>query len=239
VSRRGFTLFECLVALTLSLFVIVASLHFFGLARKAFFKLKEKEEAGQGALAALDKIRIDLLHAGTGLVAETALGLVEVARVRDDELRTTCLERTLTLGADAGAGDTRIFLASTSDIATGQDICFRNSGGGEVRTVTSVERGAVVLGEPLERDYPAETAVVSLLERTAYFLDTPSRILRRRVNAASAQPLLENTAAAAYRFDTEAGLVRVRLELGLEGGTAYEATVFLKNPALAGIFRWP
>lgn len=234
MNRRGFSLFECLVALALSLFVIIASLQFLGLAQKVFFKLKEREEAGQSALAALDKIRIDLLHAGRGLAGEMALGLVEAARAPDGELWTTCLERTLTLAGEAGAGDTRVILASTSDIATGQDICFCDGRAGEVRTVTAVERGAVVLGAPLEHDYPLQRASVSLLEHVAYSLDAPARILRRRVNAASAQPLLENAAAAIYRFDPEAGLVRVRLELGPEGGTAYEATVFLKNLALAG-----
>jgi type II secretory pathway pseudopilin PulG len=234
VSERGFLLFECLIALALSLFVILASLQFFGLAQKAFFKLKEREEAAQGALAALDKIRIDLLHAGRGLAGEMALGLVEAAQAPDEELRTTSLERTLTLAGEARAGDTRLLLASTADIATGRDICLRDGTAGEVRTIAAVERGAVVLEGPLERDYPRLTASVSLLERVAYFLDAPAGILRRRVNAASAQPLLEKAAAATWRFDPEAGLVRVRLALDLEGGTAYEATVFLKNPALAG-----
>jgi type II secretory pathway pseudopilin PulG len=234
VSGRGFSLFECLIALALSLFVILASLQFFGLAQKAFFKLKEREEAGQGALAALDKIRIDLLHAGQGLAGEMALGLVEAARATDGELRTTSLESLLTLAGEARAGDTRVFLASTADIATGQDICFCDGTAGEVRTVTAVERGAVVLGQSLERDYPRQTASVSLLEHVGFSLDAPARILRRRVNAASAQPLLENAATTTWLFDPEAGLVRVRLELDLEGGTAYETTVFLKNAALAG-----
>jgi prepilin-type N-terminal cleavage/methylation domain-containing protein len=236
MSRRGFSLFECLVALALSSFVILASLEFLGLAQKAFFRLKEREEAGQGALAALDKIRIDLLHAGRGLAGEMALGLVEAALTPDEGLRTTSLERTLALAAEARAGDTRLLLASTADIAAGQDICLCDGAAGEVRTVVAVERGAgaVVLREALERAYSPGTASVALLERVAYFLDAPARILRRRVNAASAQPVLENTAAATYLFDPEAGLVRVRLELDLQGAPAYETTVFLKNPALAG-----
>jgi hypothetical protein len=231
VTGRGFSLFECLLALALSLFVIIACFQFFGLAQKAFFKLKEREEAGQGALAALDKVRIDLLHAGRGLAEEMALGLVEAARATDGELRTTSREVSLTLAGEAKAGATRLLLASTADIATGQDICFCDGAAGEVRTVVAVERGAVVLGRPLERDYPGETASVSLLEHVAYYLDAPARTLRRQVNATSAQPLLENAALPTWLFDPEAGLVRVRLVL--EGGSAYEATVFLKNAALA------
>ena len=43
----GFTLIECLIGLALSLFIITSGLEFFGLAQKDFFRLKEREEAGQ------------------------------------------------------------------------------------------------------------------------------------------------------------------------------------------------
>ena len=234
MRKGGFSLVECLLGMALSLFVITSSLQFFGLAQKVFFRLKEREEAGQGALAALDKMRIDLLHAGRGLAAEAALGLVEAARATDEELRITFLEKALTLVGEARAGDIRLLLASTVDIVSGQEICLSDGSAGEVRTVAAVERGAVILREPLERGYFPDTAAVSLLENVAYFLDGPARILRRRVNAGSAQPLLENIAAAIWICDPGARLVRVRLELSVEGAHPHETTVFLKNPALAG-----
>jgi len=234
MRKGGFSLVECLLGMALSLFVITSSLQFFGLAQKVFFRLKEREEAGQGALAALDKMRIDLLHAGRGLAGEMALGLVDAARATDDELRTTSLEKPLMLTGTARAGDIRLLLASTADIAFGQEICLSDGSAGEVRTVAAVEHGAVSLREPLERDYSLDTAVVSLLENVAYFLDGPARILRRRVNSGSAQPLLENIAAAIWLYDPEARLVRVRLELSVEGAHPHETTVFLKNPALVG-----
>jgi type II secretory pathway pseudopilin PulG len=234
MRKGGFSLVECLLGMALSLFVITSSLQFFGLAQKVFFRLKEREEAGQGALAALDKMRIDLLHAGRGLAGEMALGLVDAARATEDELRTTSLEKPLMLTGTARAGDIRLLLASTADIAFGQEICLSDGSAGEVRTVAAVEHGAVSLREPLERDYSLDTAVVSLLENVAYFLDGPARILRRRVNSGSAQPLLENIAAAIWLYDPEARLVRVRLELSVEGAHPHETTVFLKNPALVG-----
>jgi type II secretory pathway pseudopilin PulG len=234
MRKGGFTLFECLLGMALSLLGITSSLQFFSRAQKAFFKLKEREEAGQGALAALDKIRIDLLHAGQGLASEMALGLVEAARATEDELRTTTLEKPLILTGTAHAGDSRLTLSSTADIASGQGICFRDGSAGEVRTVASVERGAVILREPLEHDYSPDTAALSLLESVSYFLDGPASVLRRRVNAGSAQPLLENIAAAVWTRDPGARLVRVRLELNVEGERPHETTVFLKNRALAG-----
>ncbi len=237
MKKSGFTLVECLIGMALSLFVVASSLEFFGLAQKAFLRLKSREEAGQGALAALDKMRIDLLHAGRGLAGEMALGLVEAVRVTDDELRTTSCERELALAGRARAGDIRLLLTATSEIAAGQEICLCDGQTGEVRTVVRVERGAVGLGEPLERDHSPGTATVSLLESVSYFLDGPARILRRRANAGSAQPLLENAAAAVWLFDPAARLVRIRLELNAQGATTYETTVFLKNLALAQIRR--
>ena len=234
MRKGGFSLVESLLGMALSLFVITSSLQFFGLAQKVFFQLKEREEAGQGALAALDKMRIDLLHAGRGLAGEMALGLTEAARATDDELRTTSLEKPLRLTGTARAGDIRLLLASTADIASGQEICLSDGSAGEVRTVAAVGHGAVSLREPLARDYSLDTAAVSLLENVAYFVDGPARILRRRVNSGSAQPLLENIAAAIWLYDPEARLVRVRLELSVEGAHPHETTVFLKNSALAG-----
>ncbi len=233
MRKSGFSLVECLIGMALSLLIIVSSLQFFAQAQKAFFRLKEREEAGQGALAALDKMRIDLLHAGRGLAGEMAHGLIEAVRSTEDELRTTSLEKPLTLAGLARAGDVRLLLASTADIAAGQEICFSDGRQGELRSVERVEHGAVILGEPLERDYSPDAAVLSLLENVAYYLDGPARVLRRRVNAGSAQPLLENVAAATWIRDPEARLVRVRLELSVEGARPHETTVFLKNAALA------
>ena len=234
MRKPGFTLIECLLGLALSLFIITAGFEFFARAQKAFLRLKDREEAGQAALAALDRIRIDLLHAGRGLALETGLGLVEAAEVTADELRTTSLERELALAAEASAGDSRLSLSSAVGIVAGQRVALRDGAAGEVRAVIAIETGAVILDAPLERSYAPEKAVLLLLESVAYFLDKPARILRRRVDATGAQPLLEDAAAASWTLDPAAHLVRIRLELRTEGAHPHEATVFLKNPALAG-----
>ncbi len=233
MKRGGFTLIECLVGLVLSLFVISTGFEVFARAQKAFLRLKEREEAGQGALAALDRMRIDLLHAGRGLSFEIGLGLAEAAEATADELRTTSLERELRLAAGAAAGETRLALDATTAIAAGQRISLREGATGEVRTVVRVEPGAVIVDSPLERSYAPETAALALLEHVTYFLDPAAGILRRRVNASPAQPLLEGTARATWSLDAVAHLVRIRLELEIEGAPPYETTVFLKNPALA------
>jgi prepilin-type N-terminal cleavage/methylation domain-containing protein len=233
MKNDGFTLIECLVGLALSLFVITAGFEFFVRAQKVFTRLKDREEAGQAALAALDRMRIDLLHAGRGLSSEIGLGLVAAAEASADELRTTSLEKELRLSAEAHAGDTRLFLVSTTDVAAGQRLTLREGPAGEARAIVRVEARAVVIDASLVRDYAPATATLSLLELVSYFVDRPSRILRRRVNTASAQPILENTAAAAWSLDPIAPLVRIRLAIGVEGVHPHEATIFLKNPALA------
>lgn len=233
MKARGFTLIECLIGLSLSLFVVCAALEFLAAAQKHFFKLKERTEASQSALAALDKMRIDLLHAGRGLAGPAGAGFVEAARATDGELRTTAVQKALTLVAEARAGDLRLPLGSTADISAGRVICLFDGLRGETRTVARVEPGAVVLSEPLESDYSLETASVWLLEIVAFFVDRPAGILRRRVNASPAQPLLENTADARWHLDQDADLVRVRLELSIKGAPPHEISVFLKNAALA------
>lgn len=233
MKRGGFTLVECLLGLALSLLVISAGLESFARTRKAFAGLKAREEAGQAALAALDRMRIDLLHAGLGLVPEMGLGLVAPAEADPAELRLISAEKELHLAAEAGAGWTRLPLTSTADIVAGQRIALREGAAGEVRTVVRLEPGAVILDAPLERAYAPGTAALSLLELVTYLLDGPARILRRRVNASSAQPLLENAAAAEWSLEPAAPLVRLRLEVATEGVHPHEATVFLKNAALA------
>jgi len=233
--RSGFTLVEALIGLALSLFVIAAGVEFFGLAQRTFFRLKAREEAGQAAAAALDRMRIDLLHAGRGLAAETDAGLVEAVRADESELRTTALERTLALAAEAVPGATRLDLESTADIAARQQIVLYDGAAGEVRTVTVVEPGAAHLDAPLVGRYAPATAAVSLVENVAYLLDGAARVLRRRVNAGSAQPVLEDVRAAVWTYDRDARLARIRLEVDVEGAHPHEATVFLKNPALAQV----
>ena len=233
MNRPGFTLVECLIGLTLSLVVITAGLGFYASAQKAFVRLQAREEAGQEALAAIDKMRIDLFHAGRGLAPEIALGLVAAVETAAAELRLTASERRLVLAAGAAAGATRLSLLSTADLTAGRRVLLRQGEAGEVRTITRVEPGAVVVEAPLERAYDPGSAAVSLLECVAYFRDGASRILRRRANASSAQPVAEGVASADWSLDAAANLVSVRLELDVQGVFPHEATIFVKNRALA------
>ena len=107
---------------------------------------------------------------------------------------------------------------------------------GTLGTVAGVEGTAVVLDSALGAGYAAATSVLALLENVAYFRDGTTRILRRRVNASPAQPLLDDTASVSWSHDPEARLVTIRVEIAAEGAHPYGTTVFLKNPALAHSF---
>lgn len=233
MSGRGFTLVECLIGLALSLVVVTAGFGAYMTLQRAFLRLEARETSGQSALAAVDRMRIDLLHAGAGLFEEVRLGLLEPVAAGAGELRTVTLDRPLALAMDAGAGDTRLVLASTAGVSAGRRLALRSGPDGEVRTVVRVEGASVVLNGPLAAAYPAGEAALALLETVAYFLDDAAGILRRRANASPAQPLTESVAAAEWSYDTEAGLAAVRIELTVEGAHAHGTTVFVKNAALA------
>jgi len=230
----GFSLLEFLIGLSLSFFVVLAALGFFGTARRSYVRLRDREEAAQGAAGALDKMRVDILRAGQGLARATALGLVEPVAESAGALLLIRAEEELALAADVRAGETRLPLVRTGETKPGREICLEDGAKGEVLTVASVSAGAAVLASPLGHDFPRDGTSVLLLERVVLSLDARQGTLRRKVNLSSAQPLLENVRAAEFRTDRAANLVRARFSLGPQGDATYELCLFPKNPALAG-----
>jgi hypothetical protein len=66
-------------------------------------------------------------------------------------------------------------------------------------------------------------------------LDDAKGVIRRKVNASPAQPLLEDVAAFEFDYDRNANLVRLVLAMKLSEEKKYETTVFPKNIAMASI----
>jgi len=98
MNRRGFTLIEFLISLSLMLIIVLAGFEFFGQARTLFFKLKEAEESEEAALAALDKIRIDLTRGGRGLSVPMGMGLLEAVRADPERLTVLSSDGSYRLG---------------------------------------------------------------------------------------------------------------------------------------------
>jgi hypothetical protein len=233
MRRRGFTLTEVMIGLGLALFMIIAAFEFFGITRELFGKIKGEETETQSAEAALDKIRTDLRRAGQGLVA--AMRNAAIAGVETDGATVTVAlaERSYDLSQDLAAGQTRVGLTTTSGLGDQRVICLVENGTGEIHAVSAVETAAVVLDEPLREAFSRTGGRVHLIEKISYYLDEPAGILRRKVNASSAQPLLEDVAAVEFRYDAAANLARAGFSLRNGKERKYETSVFPKNIGLA------
>ena len=233
MKARGFSLLECLIGLGLSFLVVCACLQFFIAAEMSYFKLRDREERSQSALAAMDKMRVDILRAGQGLASEAALGLVEPAVESSGVLLLTRAERDYVLAADVASGDSQILLASVAELKAGREVIVSDGVNGEVLVISAVAPGAVGVAPPVSRPYKKEKALFRLLETVSLALDARQGVIRRRTNGSAAQPLLENVGAAGFVVDREANLVRVRFSLTSQGDATYELCLFPKNPALA------
>ena len=232
MKARGFTLTEVLVGLALSLFMVIAVFEFFGIARDLFGKLKGEEVNTQSAEAALDKIRIDLQKAGQGLVAPMRDATIAGVEINGQTLTIALAERTYLLGQDLLPGQNRVPLATMSGLSAQREVCLVENGWGELHSVATVESAAIVLGEPLQSAFSRLGGQLHLIEKIAYFLDGPSGILRRKVNASPAQPLLEDVAAVDFQYDSSVNLAKAGLSLQNAKRRKYEISVFPKNIGL-------
>jgi len=234
---RGFSLIEMLVGLAISLFIFLAALEFFGLTRDLFLKIKSAEEEAQAAAAALDKIRIDLLRAGSGLVDPIRQGTVEGIVVDENSLHVYRLDETYALGADIAAGDSEAVLAaaisSSSGLRPAREICLTSENHSELRVVSACSGRTVVLSVPFECSYPQDEGRLLLLEKTTLFLDEPSVTLRRKVNASSPQPLLDAVVRFECSFEPESKLARAGFVLAANQEKKYELWILPKNLGLA------
>jgi hypothetical protein len=229
-KERGFAMIELVTGLAVAFFIVTATAEFFALNKKLFDRLKTRQTGEQAVLGAADRLRIDLLHAGEGLALPVSLGLLEPVLVEQGTLRAVQAERALRLAADAPAGSERFSLASTAGITAGRELALCEKDRGEVAVVKSVEGKSMVVTAPLRHSYSAASAEILLLSVVVYATDGAT--LRRKVNRASAQPLLENAGEVAFRHELDSSLVTCGLSLSPPGGTSHEVTVLVKNAAL-------
>ena len=186
-----------------------------------------------GAFAALDRMRQDVLNAGLGLTIPVQLGILQGVTRNEEELGVRSKEEGLIATANLMAGQSRIWLESVKNVKKGREICFFDGDKGECHLVSSVDQDSVVLESYLDFSYRLEEVDIILLRKISLFFDESSRILRRKVNASPAQPLLEEVAS--FNFDHSSQSNLVRLSLGLEENKEknHEIFVFTKNTAMA------
>jgi hypothetical protein len=232
-SEKGFSLMESTLALALFLIVVLASLEFFGFTRSLFFKLKTKEETREAALSALDKIRVDLLAGGSGLLEPIELGLLEGISQEEGTLVILSKEKNLSPLNDLLEGQTRIRLQSTQKVKKGREICVFDSHKGEVKCISRVDKKSIVLSSPLDFSFLKEKTQVCLLKKISLFLEKEKQILRRKTNSSPAQPLLEDAILFAVSYEKASNLARLHLTLESNKEKKHEIFVFPKNAALA------
>jgi hypothetical protein len=232
-SEKGFSLMESTLALALFFIAILASLEFFGFTRSLFLKLKTKEETREAALSALDKMRVDLLAAGSGLLEPLKLGLLEGISHEEGTLVILSKEKNLSPLNDLLEGQTRIRLQSTDELKKGREICIFDNHRGEVKSVSRTDKKSIVLSSPLKYSFLKEKTQVLLLQKISFFLDKDKQVFRRRTNSSPAQPLLENAASFGLSYEKATNLARLYLSLESNKEKKYEISVFPKNAALA------
>ena len=231
MRRDGFSLVELLLVMGLSLVVILAASEFFGITQSLFVKLKCAEEDSLAIQAALEKLRIDLFRAGFGLEAAIRAGTVEGISA-DGSLIILSREAEFNLAADSISGETRVTLEKTTGLSAGRTVCLADERKAERRIIVSLQGKTAVLSAPLENNYAAADARLLLLEEVAYSLDAKTDILRRKVNASPAQPLLDNAELFEFAYAKELNLVRIKLADKKNVEKTHELLVFPKNLGL-------
>jgi type II secretory pathway pseudopilin PulG len=231
--RRGFSLVESILSLALFLLFVLAGIESFGTARRVFFRLQEVQSSRMAALAALDKIKVDILQAGRGLAAPIRMGIASGAEREAGGWAFWNAEKEVRLTGELRAGQSFISVAGMGDVAAGRQVCISDEAKGEKATIADATGQGLALSSPLARDYPAGQAVLLLLRRVLIYHDCAGTVLRRKINAASGQPLLDRVSAFSLELEGSSPRAEVRIEIEGEGEVLYETTVVAKNLALA------
>jgi type II secretory pathway pseudopilin PulG len=235
-TQKGFSLIEGLISLSLFLLIVLFSLECFLSVKEHFAELKESESANTAVYAALDRMRRDLRDAGLGLTEALASQVLEGVFESQGMLIIFSKDKDIAIEEALASGQQRIPTPDAQNIKRGQQIGVFNRHGGEVHSVTSVDQNSIVIESPLVSDYFLENTSVILLRKISLYLDEAKGVIRRKVNASPAQPLLESVASFEFDYTRDANLVKFGLILKLDEEKIYETTVFPKNTAMATFF---
>lgn len=238
-NRPGLTLLETLLSLALFIGLILGGLDFFSRARRMFFRLSAGQDASERIQSALDKIRLDVLDAGKGLSEPIRLDVLQPIEPSIDGPIFRSADQEISLAAGIAAGTETILLSSGDGFSAGQEICLLDRTKGEICSILSVQGSAIRLAAGPRGDYAPGEAKLILLHRVVFPWAPGERILRRKVNAASAQPLLEDVAAFRCDYDAPSNLARIGLRLTDDPENEYAVTIYPKNAALARAAQTP
>lgn len=232
MNKKGYSLIESSLCLALFLFILIAVFESFGITRSLFFKLKRAEEDNQSALAALDKMRIDLIRAGSGLAPQIRMGVVDGLAIVNNALVISRREKECLLLADISPGENRMILEATAGLSPGREVCVFNDEKGEIRTIYSIVGKTVLVDAPFEAYYFMGKSQVAPLDQTFLFFDQKTGSIRRKVNTSSPQPLLDDVLFFDFFYNRDVNLAGLSFALINNKEKKYELYIYPKNVAL-------
>jgi prepilin-type N-terminal cleavage/methylation domain-containing protein len=230
--KKGFSLIESLISLSLFLVIVLACLELFGFTRNIFLKLKIQEESKSAVFSALDKMKTDILSGGSGLLEPVQLGLLESITEDEGALIILSMEKNFASLNDLVTGQTKILLPSISKLKKKREICIFDALKGEIKSIVSAANKSIVLSTPLDFSYSKDDTHIYLIKQVALFFDKNKKIIRRKINSSPAQPLLEDVALFDFSYSKTTNLVSLRISLKLNEEKEYEISIYPKNAAL-------
>jgi hypothetical protein len=233
MKKSGFSAIEASICLALFLIILLAAYESFGIAKDFFLRLKKGEEENQTAVAALDKMRIDLLRAGSGLLSPIRLEKVDGIAIANDALIILNAGRTLSLLEDIYEGQASLSVETTTELSPGREVSVFDETKAEIKTISSIKGNSIALSSPIEASYSMNETRIALLEKTVLFFDEKAGTIRRKVNASPAQPLLEEVLDFEFVYEEEANLAKLVFTLKNNKEKKHELWVYPKNIALA------
>jgi len=235
-ARRmsGFSLFESLIALTLFLFIILAGIEIFGSARKILGKLNEAQTAEENIAAALDRIRTDIRTAGRGLAGPAGVGTVMCLEAAGETLVIRSGESATPLTADAAAGQSVLAVADAREFSAGRTVCVMDGSKAEAALIETAGENSLSLASPLTGSYVRAVTEVILVQKISFYMDAGRSVLRRKVDAGTGQPLLEEARSFAFSIGSPSPIVTIAVRSRLGNEEAHATTVHARNAALAG-----
>jgi type II secretory pathway pseudopilin PulG len=235
VRRRtaGFSLLESLIALTLFLVIILAGIEIFASARKTLQKLEEAQTSEESIAAALERIRADVRSAGRGLAGPDGIETVAGLEAAGDTLVIRSAEITTPLTADAAAGQTVLAVADGREFAAGRTAAVCDGTKSETVVIAAAEENGLSLVSPLAGSYARSAAEVILVQKISLYMDAGRAVLRRKVDAGTGQPLLEEALSFAFSIGTPSPIVTIAIRSRIGNGETHGTTVHAGNAALA------
>jgi type II secretory pathway pseudopilin PulG len=232
-GKSGFSLMESLIALTLFLFLFLAGIEIFGSARKTLAKLEEAQMIEENISAAIDRIRADVRNAGRGLAGPPGAEFVKSLEAVGNTLIIRSGEISTRLAADAAAGQSFLPVADGRDFPAGRVIYIMDESKGETAMIAETGTGGLSLATPLASAYGRAGTSVVLVREISLYMDAARRVLRRKADAGTGQPLLEEARSFAFSIGPPFPVVVIAVSSQMGKGEIHEISVHARNAALA------